>query len=98
MKKIFYASISLVLFSFIIPGPTAKTLKTENIYQFKVPALLGGTIDFSAFKGKMILVEKVSYLWSIWFTTREQKFSTYHSTTHDHGYSSDGISSIHCSY
>ena len=56
MKKIFYASISLVLFSFIIPGPTAKTLKTENIYQFKVPALLGGTIDFSAFKGKMILV------------------------------------------
>jgi len=56
MKKIFYASISLLLFSFIIPTPTAKTMKTENIYQFKVPALLGGTIDFSAFKGKMILV------------------------------------------
>jgi len=56
MKKIFYASISLLLFSFIIPTPTAKTMKSENIYQFKVPALLGGTIDFSAFKGKMILV------------------------------------------
>ena len=56
MKKIFYASISLLLLSFIIPTPTAKTMKSENIYQFKVPALLGGTIDFSAFKGKMILV------------------------------------------
>ncbi|MEO6538321.1 MAG: glutathione peroxidase, partial [Ferruginibacter sp.] len=28
----------------------------KNIYQFKVPALEGGTIDFSAFKGKKILV------------------------------------------
>lgn len=28
----------------------------KNIYQFKVPSLEGGTIDFSAFKGKKILV------------------------------------------
>lgn len=56
MKKIFYASISLLLFSFIIPTSTSKTIKAESIYQFKVPGLLGGTIDFSQFKGKKILV------------------------------------------
>src|ERR1035437_2979602 len=28
----------------------------NNVYQFKVPALDGGTIDFSAFRGKKILI------------------------------------------
>ena len=46
----------MLLFSFIIPTPTSRTMKSDNLYQFKVPALWGGTIDFSAFKGKMILV------------------------------------------
>jgi len=56
MKKIFYAGISLMLFSFIIPYSTSNILKPETIYQFKVPSLTGGTIDFSQFKGKKILV------------------------------------------
>lgn len=56
MKKIFFASISLLLFSFMIPSPTSGTFKAKSIYQFKVPGLLGGTINFSQFKGKKILV------------------------------------------
>ena len=56
MKKIFLAAIPILLFSFIIPTSTSRTMKAESIYQFKVPGLLGGTIDFSQFKGKKILV------------------------------------------
>jgi glutathione peroxidase len=56
MKKMFYAGISLLLFSFIIPSSISNTMKAETIYQFKVPSLTGGTIDFSQFKGKKILV------------------------------------------
>ena len=29
---------------------------TSSIYDFKVPGLLGGTIDFSSFKGKKIMI------------------------------------------
>ena len=50
MKKIFYAGFSLLLFSFIIPSSTSNIMKSPTIYQFKVPALTGGTIDFSQFK------------------------------------------------
>src|SRR5665213_2663803 len=56
MKKILFAAVPLLLLSFIIPTSTSKTMKAENIYQFKVPGLLGGTIDFSQFKGKKILI------------------------------------------
>lgn len=56
MKKIFYAGFSLLLFSFIIPSSTSHTMKSETIYQFKVSALTGGTIDFSQFKGKKLLI------------------------------------------
>ena len=56
MKKILFAGISLILLSFIVPASTSNTMKTDTIYQFKVPALDGGTIDFSQFKGKKILV------------------------------------------
>ncbi|MEO9004145.1 MAG: glutathione peroxidase [Ginsengibacter sp.] len=56
MKKIFFAGISLLLLSFIIPASTSHVMKSNAIYQFKVPALAGGTIDFSNFKGKMILI------------------------------------------
>jgi len=31
-------------------------MKAESIYQFKVAGLLGGTIDFSQFKGKKIMI------------------------------------------
>jgi len=56
MKKIFFASVPLMLFSFMPPTKTSKPKSPETIYQFKVPGLLGGTIDFSQFKGKKILV------------------------------------------
>lgn len=56
MKKIFFAGIPLLLFSFMIPTKTSNSPKSESIYQFKVPGLLGGTIDFSQYKGKMLLV------------------------------------------
>jgi glutathione peroxidase len=55
MKKILFAALPLILFSFAIPSSTT-TMKAPSIYQFKVPGLLGGTIDFSHFKGKKILV------------------------------------------
>lgn len=56
MKKIFFAGISLLLLSFVIPFSTSNTMKPDTIYQFKVSSLDGGTIDFSQFKGKKILV------------------------------------------
>ncbi|HEY5465138.1 MAG TPA: glutathione peroxidase [Hanamia sp.] len=56
MKKIFFASVPLMLLSFMPSTKTSKLENTETIYQFKVPGLLGGTIDFSQFKGKKILV------------------------------------------
>ena len=56
MKKLFYAGFSLLLFSFILPTKIFNTMKSETIYQFKVPALTGGTIDFSQFKGKKLLI------------------------------------------
>ena len=51
MKKIFFACMALLIFSFIIPSMSPK-----SIYDFKVEALGGGTIDFSKFKGKKILI------------------------------------------
>lgn len=56
MKKVFFAGIPLLLLSFMLPVKTSKTMKYESIYQFKVDGLTGGTIDFSKFKGKMLLV------------------------------------------
>lgn len=55
MKKILFAALPFILFSFAVPSSTT-TMKTPSIYQFKVPGLLGGTIDFSKFKGKKILI------------------------------------------
>lgn len=49
-----YAAALLGLFAFTLLG--FKTPPANNIYQFKVPSLEGGTIDFSKFKGKKILV------------------------------------------
>ncbi|HSN07920.1 MAG TPA: glutathione peroxidase [Hanamia sp.] len=56
MKKILFAGIAFLLLSFMVPVHTSRVVKETSIYQFKVPGLLGGTIDFSKFKGKKILV------------------------------------------
>jgi glutathione peroxidase len=56
MKQLFFVGFALALVSFIIPSSKSNTMKPETIYQFKVPALTGGTIDFSKFKGKKLLI------------------------------------------
>lgn len=56
MKNIFFACVALAMLSFVIPDSNYQKMKPETVYQFKVPSLDGGTIDFSAFKGKKILI------------------------------------------
>ncbi|HWH63615.1 MAG TPA: glutathione peroxidase [Ginsengibacter sp.] len=55
MKNIFIAFSSLILLSFILPSKQSFFIYT-SIYDFKVDGLSGGTIDFSQFKGKKILI------------------------------------------
>ena len=56
MKPFFITCLSLAFVSFIVPRTTVPDRKPASIYQFKVPALVGGTIDFSKFKGKKLLI------------------------------------------
>ena len=53
MKPILMAALACTLLSL---SNNDKNMKPQTIYQFKVPALDGSTIDFSLFKGKKILV------------------------------------------
>ena len=46
----------LVLFNFLFLFAPKKDAVPANIYDFKVAALKGGTIDFSKYKGKKILI------------------------------------------
>src|SRR5947199_4070880 len=55
MKNLFVACASFLLLSFIVPA-SLTFMKSKSIYDFKVDGLTGGTIDFSTFKGKKILV------------------------------------------
>jgi glutathione peroxidase len=55
MKNLFVACASLILVSFILPA-SPDSFIPKSIYDFKVEGLTGGTIDFSSFKGKKILV------------------------------------------
>jgi len=56
MKNLFIVCGSLMLVSFMVPTSPVAFLKARSIYDFKVDGLSGGTIDFSKFKGKKILV------------------------------------------
>jgi glutathione peroxidase len=56
MKNLFVICASLILISFVLPTSPASLIKAKSIYDFKVDGLSGGTIDFSTFKGKKILV------------------------------------------
>src|ERR1044071_1157639 len=49
MKKALYAVVIFI-------AATAFTFAPKNIYSFKVKSLMGGTIDFSKFKGKKIMI------------------------------------------
>jgi glutathione peroxidase len=55
MKNIFIAFASLILVSFMLPSGKTN-FKSSSIYDFKVDGLTGGTIDFSQFRGKKILI------------------------------------------
>lgn len=48
-------SILLMIKFFFVPAPKTDAVP-KSIYDFKVESLTGGTIDFSAFKGKKILI------------------------------------------
>lgn len=48
-------SILLFIKFLFVPAPKAEAVP-QSIYDFKVESLTGGTIDFSAFKGKKILI------------------------------------------
>ena len=47
--------IKLLAIAFLA-GSFFTPLQTKSIYDFKVPSLNGGTIDFADFKGKKILI------------------------------------------
>lgn len=49
------APIALLLLALQLPG-NAAFAQSKTIYDFKVPSLSGGTIDFADFKGKKILI------------------------------------------
>ena len=46
----------LLMFHFLFAAPEAGNDLPKTIYDFKVEGLTGGTIDFSQFKGKKILI------------------------------------------
>ena len=57
MFKLLLSGFVLVLVSFISPrAPFSPNAKVKSIYQFKVPGLEGGIINFASYKGKKILV------------------------------------------
>lgn len=56
MEKLIFTLISLFAFFPNSPNPVEQMMTTPNIYSYKVPSIDGGTIDFSTFKGKKILI------------------------------------------
>ncbi len=54
--KVLLSIFILVLFLEPIPSKIITPMQTNSIHSFKVESLTGETIDFSDFKGKMILV------------------------------------------
>lgn len=51
-----YKYIIMGIFSFLLSRNNVLEAQIQSIYDFKVTALDGSTIDFSAFKGKKILI------------------------------------------
>ena len=56
MKNILIACLAIALLAFVTPPSKTYKMKPDTIYQFKGPALDGSTIDFSAYKGKKIMI------------------------------------------
>lgn len=56
MLRIIFAAIIFVSFAFTTNETAPAAHKQPTVYGFKVEALEGGTIDFSSYKGKKILI------------------------------------------
>src|SRR4051794_24011733 len=56
MKYVFFLLIAIAVCSMGIAQSTANVAAHKNIYDFKIKSIEGGTIDFSKYKGKKILI------------------------------------------
>src|SRR3982751_4241075 len=56
MKYLSFLLIAIAVCSMAVAQTTSVNTPHKNIYDFKIKSLDGGTIDFSKFKGKKILV------------------------------------------
>src|SRR3954462_14418532 len=56
MKYVFFLLIAVAVCSIGFAQSTTNVAAHKNIYDFKVEGLTGGTIDFSKYKGKKILI------------------------------------------
>lgn len=56
MKILLYTFSFLLFFASSFSSKPVNTMQSNSIYKFKVESLTGGTIDFSDFKGKKILI------------------------------------------
>lgn len=56
MKTIFFALLTVSMLSFSKPASEYQDIKPQTVYKFTVPALDGGVIRFSDYKGKHILI------------------------------------------
>jgi glutathione peroxidase len=56
MIRIFFAAVVLIASAFTTTNKQVASAAQPTIYQFKVEGLEGGTIDFSSFRGKKILI------------------------------------------
>ena len=56
MKYLSFLLIAIVVCSIAVAQSTANLASNKNIYNFKIKSLTGGTIDFSQYKGKKILI------------------------------------------
>ena len=58
-KKCF---VSLIMMLFVVAGIKAQTTDSTSIYQFAIPGANGGSIQFSAWAGKKILIVNTASL------------------------------------
>src|SRR6059058_3873304 len=56
MKYFSFLLFALAVCSMAVAQTTSVSTPHRNIYDFKVKSLTGGTIDFSKYKGKKILI------------------------------------------
>lgn len=60
MKKLIFSLIAIAIFQLSFKGLDMNGDVPESIYEFKMKAIDGSTIDFSTFKGKKLLIVNVA--------------------------------------